>query len=65
MNCDNYMRQVNNPKKSKADFTVREISFSNISKGTPFLRLGILILTLWQKTLQFDTVTKKYHNKVG
>ena len=53
MNRDNCMRQVNNPKKSKAVFTVREISFFNISKGTVFVRLTLHV----QKTLQFEIVT--------
>ena len=30
--------KTNNVKQSKADFTVREVYFSNISKGTAFLQ---------------------------
>ena len=32
---------TNNIRKSKADFTVREMNFSNISRGTAFVLQGI------------------------
>ena len=48
--------QTNNAEKSKADFTVTEICFANISKRTAFLLQGVLKLTLWQKTLRFKTL---------
>ena len=47
---------MNNIEKSKADFTVREIYFANISNGTVFLLQGVWKLTLWQNTLRSKTL---------
>ena len=61
--------RTNNLKKSKADFTVREVYFSNISKGTAFLKFEKQLAPVVQRVDNFIqwiscyTADKMYSNE--